>query len=262
VCKIYIHIYRKSLLIFQLITQILIYISIAPTCVHTYIYIHIYICIRNHCWLFNSLLLIFIRSIAPTCVVIFEFWISPAIDCFCYGYCATAQGSLDWFEVDLSAHPASSSRVICQKNCFWISPATDCTEREGGLRNNVSKVSHLLNTLYSKSNSHVKSNSPYKIDRLSRRTFLKVRSLLKSEYKKTIKLTFEKFFQRLLLHILRVGSKDMARVLALFRIIRCPHTIRCPLILQVLLFLFLYMYTTIFLLQPLYHIPRCRHSSV
>jgi len=138
---------------------------------------------------------------------------------------------------------------------------------EGGLRNNVSKVSHLLNTLYSKSNSHIKSNSPYNIERLSRRTFLKVRSLLKSPYKTTVKLTFEKFFQRLLLHILRAGSKDMARVLALCRIIRCPHTIRCPRILQVLqreelLFLSLYVYTTIFLLQPRYHIPRCASLAV
>ena len=29
----------------------------------------------------------------------------------CYGYCATSQGSLDWFEVDLSARPASCGCV-------------------------------------------------------------------------------------------------------------------------------------------------------
>jgi len=32
---------------------------------------------------------------------------------FCYGYFATGQGLLDWFEVDLSARPASSFGLIC-----------------------------------------------------------------------------------------------------------------------------------------------------
>jgi len=31
------------------------------------------------------------------------------------GYCTTSQGSLDWVEVDLSVHPASSCRMICSR---------------------------------------------------------------------------------------------------------------------------------------------------
>jgi len=39
----------------------------------------------------------------PFCLV------SPPL---CCGYCATSQGSLDWFEVDLRTHPVSSFRVM------------------------------------------------------------------------------------------------------------------------------------------------------
>ena len=38
----------------------------------------------------------------------------------CYGYCATSQGLLDWFEVDLRARPASLLRVICELSIFII----------------------------------------------------------------------------------------------------------------------------------------------
>ena len=37
---------------------------------------------------------------------------SPPCIALCCGYCATWQDSLDWFEVDLSARPASSFRVV------------------------------------------------------------------------------------------------------------------------------------------------------
>jgi len=146
----YIYICQKSFLSFQLVTQVPIFIiSITPTFCAKYLYTHIeiifdfsarypspdinkysadfcakyvYIHIKNHCWLFSSLLKsrVFMISIEPTCVVIFEFWISPAIDCFCCGYCATAQGLLEWFEVDLSAHPASSSRVFLAVLCCSV----------------------------------------------------------------------------------------------------------------------------------------------
>jgi len=39
------------------------------------------------------------------------------------GYCATSQGSLDRFEVDLSARPASSVRLIGVSSIFVISDA-------------------------------------------------------------------------------------------------------------------------------------------
>jgi len=41
--------------------------------------------------------------------------------CFCCGYCATSQCSLDWFEVDFSARPASSFGGICVLSIFIIS---------------------------------------------------------------------------------------------------------------------------------------------
>jgi len=41
--------------------------------------------------------------------------------CFCNGYCATWRGSLDWFEADLSARPASSFRGIFVLSIFSIS---------------------------------------------------------------------------------------------------------------------------------------------
>jgi len=37
------------------------------------------------------------------------------------GYCATAQGWLDWFAVDLSARRASSCKVICALSILIIS---------------------------------------------------------------------------------------------------------------------------------------------
>ena len=48
-------------------------------------------------------------------------WICSCMcSCFFDGYCATAQGSLDWFEVDLSARPASSFRVLLAAMCCSV----------------------------------------------------------------------------------------------------------------------------------------------
>ena len=44
------------------------------------------------------------------CLFVFLFIRVPR---FCCGYCAISHGSLDWFEVDPSARPASSFRAIC-----------------------------------------------------------------------------------------------------------------------------------------------------
>mmetsp|Transcript_68198 Transcript_68198/g.110650 ORF Transcript_68198/g.110650 Transcript_68198/m.110650 type:complete len:220 (+) Transcript_68198:1373-2032(+) len=46
---------------------------------------------------------------------------------FCCGYCATSQGSLDWFEVDLSARPASSSKEICVLHTAFCIPSVYCS---------------------------------------------------------------------------------------------------------------------------------------
>jgi len=42
--------------------------------------------------------------------------------CLCCGYCATWQSSLDWVEIHLGAHPASSFRELFVYCLFWLSP--------------------------------------------------------------------------------------------------------------------------------------------